>query len=96
MSGWDTAARRYVVSGRVQGVGYRMFAARVASALKLKGGARNRPEGGVEVVAMGPLHALVRFEAALHEGPRLARVESLEAETVPVGALPVDAFDVEF
>ena len=96
MSGWDTGARRFVVSGRVQGVGYRMFAARVASALRLKGGARNTADGGVEVVAMGPLHALDRLEAALHEGPRFARVESLEAETVPVGALPGDAFDVEF
>jgi acylphosphatase len=96
VSGWDTAARRYVISGRVQGVGYRMFAARVASALRLKGGVRNRPDGGVEVVAMGPLHALDRLEAALHEGPRFARVESLEAETVPVGALPAEPFDVEF
>ena len=96
MSGWDTAARRYVVSGRVQGVGYRMYAARVASALKLEGGAKNLADGSVEVVARGPIHALDRFEAALGEGPRLARVESLVTETLPGMDLPLDGFDVEF
>ena len=96
MSGWDTAVRRFTAAGRVQGVGYRMYAARVASALKLKGGARNLPDGRVEVVALGPIHALERFEAALAEGPRLSRVEKLESEAVTVEALTADGFDVEF
>ena len=79
-AGWEGAARRFTISGRVQGVGYRAFAARVARALKLKGGARNLDDGRVEVVASGAAHALDRLEAALGEGPRLSRVTRVDVE----------------
>jgi acylphosphatase len=93
--GWSLAARRFVVSGRVQGFGYRAFAARVARALHLSGGASNLENGRVEVVAHGPVHALDRLEAALSEGSRLARVDRVEVE--PLAGLPADAsWDVEF
>jgi acylphosphatase len=93
--GWDTARRRWVVSGRVQGVGYRAFAVRVARALHLAGGATNLDDGRVEVVAEGPAHALDRLEAALGEGPRLARVDRVVIEPLEAGA-PLSAFDAEF
>ncbi len=93
--GWTLSVRRFVVTGRVQGVGYRAFATRVARALRLSGGASNLDDGRVEVVAKGPLHALDRLEAALSEGSRLARVDHVNVESLP--ALPADAsWDVDF
>ena len=93
--GWTLSVRRFVVTGRVQGVGYRAFAARVARALRLTGGASNLDDGRVEVVAQGPLHALDRLEAALSEGSRLARVDRVEVEVLP--AAPADSsWDVDF
>jgi acylphosphatase len=94
-SGWDLAVRRYRVAGRVQSVGYRAFVARVARALALKGGASNLEDGGVEIVASGPVHALERFEAALNEGPRMSRVDRVDLEVLEV-LPPTDPHDVEF
>ncbi len=93
--GWTVARRRYVVSGRVQGVGYRAFAARAARALRLSGGALNLDDGRVEVVAEGPAHALDRYESALAEGPRLSRVDGVAVAPVALGD-PAPAFDVDF
>ncbi len=93
--GWTIEKRRYVVSGRVQGVGYRAFAARAARALRLSGGAVNLDDGRVEVVAEGPGHALDRLESALAEGSRLARVDRVDVSPVGEGD-PVPSFDVDF
>ena len=93
--GFEAEARRWLVSGRVQGVGYRAFAARTARGLGLSGGASNLSDGRVLVVAEGPAHALDRLEAALWEGPRFARVQTVETS----GATPDEireAFDAEF
>ena len=93
--GFESEARRWRVSGRVQGVGYRAFAARMARGLGLNGGVSNLPDGSVLVVAEGPSHALERLEAALWEGPRFARVQRVEAASAtPADAL--GAFDAEF
>jgi acylphosphatase len=93
--GWNLSVRRFVVTGRVQGVGYRAFAARAARALRLTGGAANLDDGRVEIVAKGPQHALDRLEAALAEGSRVARVDRVEVEAL--AALPADAsWDVDF
>ena len=79
-------ARRYVVSGRVQGVGFRYFAQATASRDGLHGWVRNLPDGRVEAAAEGESDALDRFEQALRHGPPGARVERLEIEhTVPGG-----------
>ena len=72
--------RRYVVSGRVQGVGYRYFARREAMRLKLTGYAENRDDGRVEVLAVGDEPALQEFEQALRHGPSGARVTTVVAE----------------
>lgn len=93
--GFAHGCRRFVVSGRVQGVGFRAYAARVAYALRLRGGARNLDDGGVEVVAAGPEHALDRLESALAEGPRMSRVDRVAVEPL-AEAPPGDTFDVEF
>jgi acylphosphatase len=96
--GWGAAARRFRVSGRVQGVGYRAFAARVARALNLRGGALNLDDGRVEVVASGAVHALDRLESALGEGPHLARVARVDVEILASPPSPDDlaGCDVEF
>jgi acylphosphatase len=80
--GHEVATYRYVVRGRVQGVGYRYFVLRQASALGVSGFARNLPDGGVEVVAEGPDEALSDLEHLLREGPSFASVSGVEREEV--------------
>jgi acylphosphatase len=76
-------AYRYVVRGRVQGVGYRYFVLRQADAVGVSGFARNLPDGAVEVLAEGTDAALADFEARLREGPAFAEVASVEREASP-------------
>lgn len=73
---------RYLVSGRVQGVGYRWFAQRAAERLALVGYAANLPDGRVEVVAEGEPHALEEFAKALARGPSAAHVTGVVSEPV--------------
>ena len=69
-----------VVRGEVQMVGFRYFVVEEARALGLTGWVRNGDDGRtVEVVAEGPQERLERLEAALRDGPRLARVEAVDA-----------------
>jgi acylphosphatase len=76
------AACRYIVHGRVQGVGYRYFVLRQADALGLAGFARNRADGSVEVVAEGSEQVLTDLEGRLREGPAFAQVTSVEREAI--------------
>jgi acylphosphatase len=73
-------ARRYVVSGRVQGVGFRFFVGEVARGAGVSGAVRNLPDGRVEVLAEGEDDAMRVLEAALWRGPSLARVEAVASE----------------
>jgi len=80
-------ATRYVVTGRVQGVGFRVFTADAALAEGLSGWVRNRPDGCVEVHAEGEAEALRRFEWRLWQGPPHGRVDDVASEdVVPAGA----------
>ena len=73
--------RRFYVSGRVQGVGYRYFACDAADRQGVCGYARNLRDGRVEVYAIGTEEQLRALLAELRRGPRLARVENVsEAE----------------
>jgi acylphosphatase len=67
-------AVRIVVTGRVQGVGFRAFVLRVARETGLTGWVRNRPDGDVEAEAMGDEAALQRFVEAMRSGPIGAQV----------------------
>jgi acylphosphatase len=71
-------ALRLLITGRVQGVGYRDWTRREAVALGLCGWVRNLRDGRVEAVASGTDLALARFVRALRERPALARVDSVE------------------
>ncbi|HEX2449728.1 MAG TPA: acylphosphatase [Gemmatimonadales bacterium] len=75
--------RRYLVSGRVQGVGFRWFVLRQAERERLTGFARNLPDGTVEVVAAGDVVALERLAAALRVGPPHARVDNVIISDAP-------------
>jgi acylphosphatase len=67
-------AKKFVISGRVQGVGYRFFAERWAGQLGLSGYVKNLWDGTVEVYAIGDAASLEVFKLRLAEGPRSARV----------------------
>jgi acylphosphatase len=81
-------ARRALVTGRVQGVGYRFFAERAARELGVRGWVRNLPDGRVEAVAEGDDDALALFLERLRQGPRGARVERVAEEDRPPSGFP--------
>jgi acylphosphatase len=76
----DNARLRLLISGRVQGVFFRRAAADEAYGLGLKGWARNRPDGVVEIVAEGRRRNLKMFAAWAHTGPPLAHVTEVAEE----------------
>ena len=83
------------VSGRVQGVGFRFSAIRVARSYAVCGTVANRPDGSVEVVAEGTAENLSRLVAWLQRGPPGAHVRNVEVEWVAVTGRYAD-FDVAF
>ncbi len=72
-------ARHVFVSGRVQGVGYRDWLVAAATAQGLAGWVRNLRDGRVEALLAGPEAAVAAAIAACHDGPRLARVDDIQA-----------------
>jgi acylphosphatase len=81
-------ARRYIVRGRVQGVGFRWFVDHEARALGLAGWVRNNIDGTVEALAMGTPEQQAAFSSRLRQGPRAARVDELtELPAEPVDGL---------
>jgi acylphosphatase len=80
-------ARRYLVSGRVQGVGFRYFVHDAASREGVTGYVRNLPDGRVEAHIEGDAEAVTRVERAIRSGPGGARVEHVDVDLVePSGA----------
>jgi acylphosphatase len=76
-------ARRFVVSGRVQGVGFRYFIQDTARREGITGYVRNLSDGRVEAVAEGDDESLRRLEVALRRGPSHARVEGVDVDVIP-------------
>ncbi len=68
----------YIIRGIVQGVGFRQYVHRRASALGLRGFVRNLPDGSVECLAAGEPSLMRRLEKYLQQGPPFSRVDSLE------------------
>jgi acylphosphatase len=86
---------RFLVSGVVQGVGFRWFVARHARALGLAGYARNLGDGRVEVVVSGnDPTAMARLEGLLRTGPAHAQVERVERYDEVNEAVPPRSFDI--
>lgn len=71
-------ARRYIISGAVQGVGFRFFAMRAAARHQVMGTVRNLPDGRVEVIAEGDRDAMDEFKNDLATGPMMAVVSDME------------------
>jgi len=81
------ACRRFVVSGRVQGVWYRASTRRFAESLGLSGHALNLPDGRVEVLACGGDGELDQLTSWLWHGPELAVVDDVSCEDLPEQAI---------
>src|SRR5215813_5735591 len=81
-------ARRFLVRGRVQGVGFRWFVEREAHILGIAGWVRNNADGTVEVLAMGTRDQLSGLRSRLQQGPRASRVDDVEeSEARPIAGL---------
>ena len=81
-------ARRYLIVGRVHGVGFRYFTEAEAVREGILGWVRNTPDGSVEVSAEGEAEALERFERNLRHGPPRARVERVDVnDMTPTGGM---------
>ena len=79
----DVHCRRYVVRGRVQGVGFRYFVIDQARPLGLRGWVRNRPDGTVEITAEGERVTLERLLDVARRGPRGATVTDVDVSWDP-------------
>jgi acylphosphatase len=87
--------RHLRIHGKVQGVGYRFFATRVARRMGLKGWIQNMRDGAVEALVEGEKQAIDDWIEELREGPRFAEVTKIEQESRDfTGSLP--DFDVKF
>ena len=76
-------ACRFVVRGRVQGVGFRWFVEREAHILGISGWVRNNAVGSVVVLAQGTRDQLLGLRSRLRQGPRAARVDEVEESQAP-------------
>lgn len=92
MAGSESKAVHFIVSGRVQGVGFRHAARRKAAQLGLSGWVANLPNGDVEAVARGDAARVGQFEAWLRVGPQYARVDRVKA--APAAAGPAGDFQI--
>ena len=81
---------RLIVTGRVQGVGYRDWAIAEGRRLGLAGWVRNRGDGSVEALIAGEEQAVGEMIEACRHGPALARVDSVDVEPTDLDVLPED------
>jgi len=90
----SSIARKFLVGGEVQGVGYRFFAQRAAARHQVTGYVKNLKDGRVEVVAEGPAQHVEAFKHELATGPRFSSVDQVEELILdPSGLYP--AFRIE-
>jgi len=75
--------RRWVITGRVQGVGFRWFVLNVAQGLGVRGWVRNREDGAVEVVGLAAAATIDALDARLSAGPPGARIIRIDRSDVP-------------
>jgi acylphosphatase len=93
-NGKGARARRAIVRGRVQGVGFRFFAERAARDLGIRGWVRNLPDGSVETLAVAEEDALERYFARLRKGPLGSRVEGLEISEADAESGAFSSFEI--
>ena len=91
----ETQAKRYFVSGRVQGVGFRFFVERTAASLGVGGYVRNLYDGRVEVYAVGSAEQMHALKNALARGPRMAAVDRVEERDADILQDYANEFSIE-
>jgi acylphosphatase len=91
----ELQARRFVATGRVQGVGYRNFVEHVAGKIGVHGYVRNRRDGSVEVFAMGRPEHLKQLRTALERGPMMSYVDAVAEEPDTVDTNYLGNFIIE-
>lgn len=79
-----TQAKRIVVHGRVQGVGFRYFVQHVANRIGLTGNVRNCPDSTVEITVEGNPKKIIEFINEVEKGPSLARVQRVDVMDIPL------------
>jgi len=89
-------ARRYLISGIVQGVGFRYFAQDEAERLRLSGYVRNLRDGRVEVYAIGSQENLARLRTILERGPRGAMVQHVVEESAEIDPRFAEEFSITY
>jgi acylphosphatase len=92
----DQIARRYFISGVVQGVGFRYFMQDEAERLHLCGFVRNLRDGRVEVYAIGSPQSLARLRTIIERGPRGAMVQNVAEEAVNVDPKFAEEFSITY
>ena len=93
-AGPTSAGIRFVVRGRVQGVGFRWWTERQAQQLGLTGTVSNLPDGTVEVLAFGPPDRIQQLQASLQEGPPSSHVSDVAAQPLELGHAPPADFRI--
>ena len=91
----ETQAKRFFVSGKVQGVGFRFFAEGTAGNLRIVGYVRNLLDGRVEVYAIGNAEQMNALKQALLRGPRMAAVERVDEHEAEVQKEYANGFSIE-
>ena len=91
----ETQAKRFFVSGRVQGVGFRFFAERTAASLGVGGYVRNLFDGRVEVYAVGSADQMDALKGALRRGPRMSAVDQVDEDDAEILPEYVNVFTIE-
>ncbi|KAB3546237.1 MAG: acylphosphatase [ANME-2 cluster archaeon] len=87
---------RIIVTGRVQGVGFRYFTVRCANDLGLFGWVRNLPDGSVETAIQGQGEKIEEMIGLLRQGPGAANVSGLETEEIESGSEELSGFTMRF
>jgi acylphosphatase len=77
-------ARKYLLAGRVQGVGFRYFVFRIAQSFGVLGWVKNLKNGMVEIHAQGDMETLMLFEAEIRSGPPFAIVENIQEDDIQI------------
>jgi acylphosphatase len=91
----ETQAKRFFVSGSVQGVGFRFFAERTALSLGVSGYVRNLYDGRVEVYAIGNAEQMDALKNALQRGPHMATVDRVDEHDADILREYASAFSIE-
>jgi acylphosphatase len=87
--------KRFLVSGTVQGVGFRFFAERTAASLGVGGYVRNLFDGRVEVYAVGSADQMDALKGALRRGPRMSAVDQVDEHDAKILPEYVNVFTIE-